>query len=86
MDVFLLWHTHEMPDGEEDDKLIGVYTSAEDAEAARLRALPLPGFRDHAEGFQISRYTVGEDQWTEGYVTVTHEELLQEFGDDLGRC
>lgn len=86
MDVFLLWHTHEMPDGEEDDKLIGVYASAEDAEAAKLRALPRPGFRDHPEGFQISRYTVGEDQWTEGYITVTHEELLREFGDDPDGC
>ena len=43
MDVFILWHVNEMPDGEEDSKLIGVYAFAEDAEAARLRALPLPG-------------------------------------------
>lgn len=35
MDVFLLWHVHEMPDGEEDAKMIGVYASAEDAEHAR---------------------------------------------------
>jgi hypothetical protein len=73
-----------MPDGEEDDKLIGIYASTEDAEAAKLRSVLLPGFRDHPEGFQISRYTVGEDQWTEGYVTVTHEELLREFGNGSG--
>lgn len=80
MDVFLLWHVHEMPDGEEDSKLIGVYATAEDAEAARLRVLPQPGFRDLPEGFQVSQYTVGEDQWTEGYVTVTHEDVLRGFG------
>lgn len=46
MEVYLLWHVHEMPDGEDDVKLIGVYATAEDVEAARLRVLPLPGFRD----------------------------------------
>jgi len=80
MDVFLLWHVHEMPDGEEDAKLIGVYATAEDAEAARLRVLPQPGFRDSPEGFQVSRYPIGQDHWTEGYVTMTHESVLREFG------
>lgn len=75
MDVFILWHVHEIPDGEEDEKLIGVYASAEDAEAARLRVMPQPGFRDAPEGFLIDRYTVGEDQWTDGYITVTNEEV-----------
>ncbi len=80
MDVFLLWHTHEMPNGEEDAKLIGVYATAEDAEAARLRVLPQPGFRDLPEGFQVSRYTVGQDHWIEEYVTITPEDVLREFG------
>jgi hypothetical protein len=80
MDVFILWHVHEMPDGEEDAKLIGVYSTAEDAEAARQRVLPQPGFRDLPEGFQVSRYTVGEDHWTEGYVTMTHEDAPREYG------
>ena len=81
MDVFLLWHVHEMADGEEDVKLIGVYASADDAERARLRVLPQPGFRDSPDGFHVSRYKVGHDHWTEGYVTETHESLLRRFGD-----
>jgi hypothetical protein len=44
MDVFLLWHVHEMPGGEEDFKLIGVYSTAELAEQARQSAAPLPRF------------------------------------------
>ena len=80
MDVYLLWHVHAMPDGEDDAKLIGVYATAQDAEQAKQRVLPQPGFRDLPDGFEICRYTVGEDQWTEGYVTVTHESLLREFG------
>jgi hypothetical protein len=77
MDVFLLWHVHEMPDGEEDAKLIGVYASAEDAERAKQRVLPQPGFRDLPDGFQVRQYTVGKDHWTEGYVTDTHEDVVR---------
>lgn len=82
MDVFILWHDHEMPGGEEDVKLIGVYATAEDADAARLRAAGQPGFRDYPEEFHVSRYTVGEDHWTEGFITMTHEYLLREFGEE----
>jgi hypothetical protein len=80
MDVFLLWHVHELPDGEEDAKLIGVYASAEDADLAKRRVQSQPGFRDCPEGFQVARYTVGQDHWTEGFVTVTPEQLLRDFG------
>jgi hypothetical protein len=34
MDVYILWHVHEMPYGDEDAKLIGVCSSNEDADAA----------------------------------------------------
>lgn len=70
MDVFLLWHIHEMPDGEEDVKLVGVYATEQDAEAAERRALRQPGFRDLPEGFQTDRYEVGKDHWTEGFITI----------------
>jgi hypothetical protein len=75
MDVYILWHVHGMPDGDEDAKLIGVYSSNEDADAARLRLLQQPGFRDIPEGFQVDRYLVGDDHWTEGYVTVAGGDL-----------
>jgi hypothetical protein len=84
MNVFILWHVNEMPDGEEDSKLIGVYASAAEAEAARMRARLLPGFCDAVDGFLVDRYTVGEDHWTEGYITVTPEQLHQEFGKSDG--
>lgn len=66
MDVFLLWHVYEMPDGEEDAKMIGVYASAEGAERAKQRVLPQPSFRDLPGGFQVSRYTVGQKPWGGG--------------------
>jgi hypothetical protein len=79
MDVFLLWHVHELPDGEEDTKLIGVYSSKELAEQAQRRAGAQPGFRDAPTGFCISRYTIDQDHWMEGYVTLTHEDIMQRW-------
>jgi hypothetical protein len=70
MTVYLLWHTHEFENGDDDAKLIGIYASQADADEARTRVAGKPGFRDHPEGFEISPYEVGQDHWTEGYVTV----------------
>ena len=69
--IFLLWHVHELGDGEDDEKLIGVYSSQEDAERAIgcLRERDLPGFRDFPDGFEISDYPINQDHWTEGYFT-----------------
>jgi hypothetical protein len=72
MEVWLLWHTHTV--GEEDDeKLIGVYTTQKDAEQAQRRASALPGFRDVPEGFGIDSYVVDQDRWTKGFVLLTPE-------------
>jgi len=68
--VFLLWHTHEIPDQEDDSKLIGVYESRDAALSAQERASRQPGFAQLPEGFLISEYEVGKDHWPEGFITV----------------
>lgn len=66
--VFLLWHVHEFPESKEsDEKLIGVYRTEADAKAAVLRLADKSGFREVPTGFQISRYELNKDHWTEGY-------------------
>lgn len=70
MKVYLLQHVHSFDDGEEDVKLIGVYSSQENAEAAIARLSQLPGFSDAAAGFHIDEYRLDKDQWIEGYSTV----------------
>ncbi len=70
--VFILHHLHELPTGEEDVKLIGVYSSAESAETARQRLSGQPGFANTPEGFSIDRYEVDKDHWTEGFITINH--------------
>lgn len=76
MDVFILHHVHTFEDGNEDVKLIGVYSSHESAAAAIERLRQQPGFCDAPEGFIIDRYPLDVDHWTEGYVTIAAGEEL----------
>jgi len=66
--VFILWHCHQNV-GDSDDKLIGVYKTREDAEAAIGRLKDKPGFKDAVDGFEIHDYVLGRDGWTEGYIS-----------------
>jgi hypothetical protein len=78
--VFVLQHVHTLPGGEEDIKLVGVYSSEALALKAVARVSSQPGFRDDPvvidpdsekmAGFQIENYVIDVDHWTEGFVTV----------------
>ncbi|GGU16208.1 DUF7336 domain-containing protein [Lentzea flava] len=54
----------------DDVKMLGVYSSRENAMARIERAKELPGFRDEPECFYIGEYTLDEDQWTTGFTAV----------------
>lgn len=65
--VYIVTHAHELPDGLEDIKLIGVYVSRESAENAVERTSQKAGFRETTEGFFIQEYQLGKDHWKEGF-------------------
>ncbi len=67
MDVFLVHHTAREGEDDENVKLIGVYASQSEADAAVDRARKLPGFAMYPAGFCVDRYTVGKDHWTTGF-------------------
>jgi hypothetical protein len=67
--VFVLQHAHELPDGSEAVKFIGVYSSRPSAEAAIRRLEPRVGFAETANGFSIDEYEIDRDNWIEGFVT-----------------
>jgi hypothetical protein len=67
--VYLLWHTHGLEDGEPDEKLLGVYSTEEKAARRMASARKLPGFREAPAGFEVARYVVDRDEWAEGFVT-----------------
>ncbi|GAB4587052.1 DUF7336 domain-containing protein [Nocardia sp. IFM 10818] len=65
--VYLVNHEYELNEGEDEIKLIGVYSSEENARAAIERLRIQPGFRDLPECFVIHAYEIDKDYWTEGY-------------------
>ena len=67
--VYVVQHTHESQNDEEDVKFIGVYRTQSDADAAVARLRALPGFRDHPNGFEVTEYELNKDHWTEGFIS-----------------
>lgn len=68
--VYVMHHVHASQDGEEEDvKLIGVYDTQSEADAAVARLRSLPGFCDHPEGFEVTPYELNQDHWTEGFIS-----------------
>lgn len=70
--IYVLQHVHCMEDGAEDVKLIGVYSSRENAQAAITRLGRAPGFSETPAGFHIDEYQVDKDQWVEGYSSLAN--------------
>lgn len=79
--VFVVQHLHVLPEGAEDTKLIGVYSTRAQALEAVDRLKDKPGFRDFSnvvaeyssvdgQGFYVNEYPLGLDHWQEGYETV----------------
>lgn len=68
--VFILWYIQDEGLDTEDELLIGVYSTEEEATAAISRLKDKPGFIRAPSGFQIHQYKLNRDDWTEGFVTV----------------
>ena len=69
--AFLLWYVHARDRADDEELLIGVYTTEEEAKAAIERLKHKPGFVSARGGFQIHPYEVNRDHWTEGFITTT---------------
>ena len=71
--VFLLWHRRPIEGGidehDTDDKLVGTYSSAAEADAAKQRKLQFEGFRDYPDCFVVDEYEIDKDAWTEGFIS-----------------
>ncbi len=87
--VFVVQHLHRLPSGEDSVFLIGVYSTESAARAAVARLSLQPGFCKHPhvvdpqkddddQGFQIDRYELDTDHWTEGFVTMIGDQEYKE--------
>jgi hypothetical protein len=59
MDIYLLWHCYTDERGE-NEMMLGVYSSIENAEQGLTLLRDKPGFRDHPEGFRILKRKLDE--------------------------
>ena len=66
--VYVLHHVVREFEDDEDAKLIGIYSSEDEARKAVVRLADQPGFRGSADGFQFEPYQSNKDHWTEGFV------------------
>lgn len=67
--VYVLHHEHQIDPDTEDVKLIGVYSTYENAQEAFRRLCAQPGFCDTQDGFSIDKYEIDKDHWVEGFFT-----------------
>lgn len=68
--IYVLSHLRPLPDGEEEERQIGVYSSKERAELREACLQDQPIFREAPDEFYVVQFEIGEDCWTDGYVTV----------------
>ncbi len=88
--IYIVQHTHEISEGQEDTKLIGVFDTKKAAQQMINRLLLQPGFKETPEGFHIEFYEINKGHWLEGYATyyytlpataLSHEFALTVFKD-----
>jgi hypothetical protein len=68
--VFILHHSYELKECDET-KLIGVYSTRKQAKSAIARLKDKDGFKYRPDAFEISEYKLDQDNWTEGFATMT---------------
>jgi len=69
--VYLLQHGYENDCGCDEAKMIGIYSTEEEAKKVVERLKDIEGFRDYPiDCFHIEKYEIGKDYWEEGFIKV----------------
>jgi hypothetical protein len=66
--LFVLQHLRKDPDGYDNLKLIGVFSSEDLAKKVLESHRALLGFVDYPNGFDLAKYELDQGYWTEGFV------------------
>jgi hypothetical protein len=78
-------HTGPAEEGDDNAKLLGVYSTEELALARIERARLLPGFADLPEGFEVVGYKLDKDEWLEGFTILDGVHVPVWLPDALGQ-
>lgn len=68
--VFLVQHSYELNEGEDEVKTIGIFKTKASAKRAVEKAKLLPGFKRYPNDFYIDGYELGRLHWADGFVTI----------------
>jgi hypothetical protein len=69
--VYFLWQKNIDNERDEDDKLLGVYSSKVIAQKRiKIKYRKLPGFKNKNGEFIIDKYQSDKDHWEVGFITV----------------
>ncbi|WP_165682063.1 DUF7336 domain-containing protein [Metapseudomonas otitidis] len=73
-DVFILHHTYG-DSNSESYKLLGIFRSRQKANSKIREYAKLPGFIDFPDGFTVTRYTLDESHWLDGFGSEKLDEI-----------
>jgi hypothetical protein len=70
--IYVVWHLdQETMEDDDQEKLIGAYSTEECGKEAIARLRDKPGFRDFPERWHIDHIVLDKDSfWTDGFITV----------------
>ena len=77
--VFMVWYSAGSND-EEEHRIVGVYATQGDAEAAIARAARCVEFREAPENLVIDQCPIGRDGWVDGFIS--WDEALSAIEDE----
>lgn len=77
---YKVWHMRADEEGQDHDKLLGIYSSREKAEQALAGLRVKPGFRDYPDGFELYEAALDETCFTEGFVSLWGDEEPDDEG------
>ena len=67
--VYYLEHIHKISNDNESAKLLGIFSTEENAKKAINKYKKLPGFKDFPDDFIIDKYQINETEWNSGFIT-----------------
>lgn len=68
--IYILEHVIPKLDGEDEMKMLGVYSSRQKARDAVKKYKRLPGFKRYPRNFCVSRSEINKMEWAEGFVSM----------------
>jgi hypothetical protein len=65
--VYLLYHSHDSAEGDDNYKLLGIFSTEKKAQDAIDSFRLKPGFVDYPDDFSIDKYEIDKAYWSEGF-------------------